>query len=128
MLVTLSEDGMLLHVKGQKPVHAPAYPVKVRDVSGAGDTVVGAHQLSNVRWSAVFDDVELTAADFDAISSTTPQAQPHSKSWVSSRMLSSTWMPRLRLSMIVARSASLPSPNMKSGPLPPWSSSAPSDC
>ncbi len=28
-----------------------------------GDTVVGAHQLSNVRWSAVFDDVELTAAE-----------------------------------------------------------------
>jgi superfamily II DNA or RNA helicase len=29
----------------------------------SGDSVVGAHQLSNVRWSAVFDDVELTAAD-----------------------------------------------------------------
>jgi superfamily II DNA or RNA helicase len=29
----------------------------------AGDTVVGAHQLSNVRWTAVFDDVELTGAD-----------------------------------------------------------------
>ena len=29
----------------------------------AGDSVVGAHQLSNVRWSVVFDDVELTAAD-----------------------------------------------------------------
>jgi len=29
----------------------------------AGESVVGAHQLSNVRWSAVFDDVELTAAD-----------------------------------------------------------------
>jgi superfamily II DNA or RNA helicase len=29
----------------------------------ASETVVGAHQLSNVRWSAVFDDVELTAAD-----------------------------------------------------------------
>jgi hypothetical protein len=29
----------------------------------AGDTVVGANQLSNVRWSALFDDVELTAAD-----------------------------------------------------------------
>ncbi len=29
----------------------------------AGDTVVGAHQLSNVRWSAVFDDVELTAEE-----------------------------------------------------------------
>jgi superfamily II DNA or RNA helicase len=28
-----------------------------------GDSVVGAHQLSNVRWSAVFDDVELTAAE-----------------------------------------------------------------
>ena len=29
----------------------------------SADTVVGAHQLSDVRWSAVFDDVELTAAD-----------------------------------------------------------------
>jgi hypothetical protein len=28
-----------------------------------GDSVVGAHQLSDVRWSAVFDDVELSAAD-----------------------------------------------------------------
>ncbi len=28
-----------------------------------GDTVVGAHQLSNVRWTALFDDVELTAAE-----------------------------------------------------------------
>ncbi len=28
-----------------------------------GDSVVGAHQLSDVRWSAVFDDVELTAAE-----------------------------------------------------------------
>ncbi len=40
VLVTLSEHGMLLHEKGRAPVHAPAYPVKVRDVSGAGDTVV----------------------------------------------------------------------------------------
>ncbi len=29
----------------------------------AGKSVVGANQLSNVRWSVVFDDVELTAAD-----------------------------------------------------------------
>jgi SNF2-related domain/SNF2 Helicase protein/Helicase conserved C-terminal domain len=29
----------------------------------AGDTVVGARQLSDVRWSAVFDDVELSAAE-----------------------------------------------------------------
>ncbi len=39
VLVTLSEAGMLLHVRGGKPVHVPAYPVAVRDVSGAGDTV-----------------------------------------------------------------------------------------
>jgi D-beta-D-heptose 7-phosphate kinase/D-beta-D-heptose 1-phosphate adenosyltransferase len=31
---------MTLHVEGHPPVHVPAYPVKVRDVSGAGDTVV----------------------------------------------------------------------------------------
>ncbi len=40
VLVTLSEDGMALHARGRKPVHVPAFPVKVRDVSGAGDTVV----------------------------------------------------------------------------------------
>src|SRR5262249_47099060 len=39
VLVTLGEEGMLLHVAGDEPVHVPAYPVKVRDVSGAGDTV-----------------------------------------------------------------------------------------
>ena len=40
VLVTLSEDGMLLHIGGDGAVHVPAYPVRVRDVSGAGDTVV----------------------------------------------------------------------------------------
>jgi D-beta-D-heptose 7-phosphate kinase/D-beta-D-heptose 1-phosphate adenosyltransferase len=39
VLVTRSEAGMTLHVDGETPVHVPAYPVKVRDVSGAGDTV-----------------------------------------------------------------------------------------
>ena len=39
VLVTLSEDGMMLHASRAEPVHVPAYPVKVRDVSGAGDTV-----------------------------------------------------------------------------------------
>ena len=39
VLVTRSEDGMSLLVKGKEPVHIAAYPVKVRDVSGAGDTV-----------------------------------------------------------------------------------------
>jgi D-beta-D-heptose 7-phosphate kinase / D-beta-D-heptose 1-phosphate adenosyltransferase len=39
VLVTRSEEGMTLHMKDHAPVHIPAYPVKVRDVSGAGDTV-----------------------------------------------------------------------------------------
>jgi D-beta-D-heptose 7-phosphate kinase/D-beta-D-heptose 1-phosphate adenosyltransferase len=40
VLVTLSENGMLLHTRNHAPVHVPSYSVKVRDVSGAGDTVV----------------------------------------------------------------------------------------
>jgi len=39
VLVTRSEEGMSLHVEWQPPIHVPAYPVRVRDVSGAGDTV-----------------------------------------------------------------------------------------
>jgi len=39
VLVTLSEEGMMLHARGSAPVHVPAFSVKVRDVSGAGDTV-----------------------------------------------------------------------------------------
>ena len=40
VLVTRSEDGMTLVPANDDPVHIPAYPVKVRDVSGAGDTVI----------------------------------------------------------------------------------------
>src|SRR3974390_1750892 len=39
VLVTRSEEGMTLHLAGHAPLHVPAYPVKVRDVSGAGDPV-----------------------------------------------------------------------------------------
>ncbi|HEX4407634.1 MAG TPA: D-glycero-beta-D-manno-heptose-7-phosphate kinase [Xanthobacteraceae bacterium] len=39
VLVTRSEDGMLLHQSGREPIAIPAFAVKVRDVSGAGDTV-----------------------------------------------------------------------------------------
>jgi D-beta-D-heptose 7-phosphate kinase/D-beta-D-heptose 1-phosphate adenosyltransferase len=39
VLVTRSEAGMTL-VGGGGAIHVPAYPVRVRDVSGAGDTVV----------------------------------------------------------------------------------------
>ena len=40
VVVTRSEEGMSLYAKGEDPVHVPAYAVKVRDVSGPGDTVV----------------------------------------------------------------------------------------
>ena len=39
MLVTLSEHGMTLVQRKGGVIHVPAHPVKVRDVSGAGDTV-----------------------------------------------------------------------------------------
>jgi D-beta-D-heptose 7-phosphate kinase/D-beta-D-heptose 1-phosphate adenosyltransferase len=45
VLVTLSEEGMLLHIRAATSVHVPAYSVKVRDVSGAGDTVVAVLAL-----------------------------------------------------------------------------------
>jgi D-beta-D-heptose 7-phosphate kinase / D-beta-D-heptose 1-phosphate adenosyltransferase len=40
VLVTRSEAGMSLIPSGGEAVHVAAYPVKVRDVSGAGDTVI----------------------------------------------------------------------------------------
>src|SRR5580692_2992396 len=40
VLVTRSEEGMTFVPASGPPIHVPAYPVKVRDVSGAGDTVV----------------------------------------------------------------------------------------
>src|SRR6202140_4240443 len=42
VLVTQSEHGMTLVPRTGEAIHVPAYPVKVRDVSGAGDTVVAA--------------------------------------------------------------------------------------
>ena len=40
MVVTRSEDGMSLYQRGEGALHISAYPVRVRDVAGAGDTVV----------------------------------------------------------------------------------------
>jgi D-beta-D-heptose 7-phosphate kinase/D-beta-D-heptose 1-phosphate adenosyltransferase len=40
VLVTRSEEGMTFVPADGPPLHVPAYAVKVRDVSGAGDTVV----------------------------------------------------------------------------------------
>src|SRR6266702_7295160 len=39
MLVTQSEQGMTLVPRSGEAIHVPAHPVRVRDVSGAGDTV-----------------------------------------------------------------------------------------
>src|SRR6266550_1083728 len=47
VLVTRSEAGMTLVVEGAAPVHVPAYPVKIRDVSGAG-VVVGKRGTATV--------------------------------------------------------------------------------
>jgi D-beta-D-heptose 7-phosphate kinase/D-beta-D-heptose 1-phosphate adenosyltransferase len=40
VVVSLSDAGLILVSSGGAAVHVPAYPVKVRDTSGAGDTVV----------------------------------------------------------------------------------------
>jgi D-beta-D-heptose 7-phosphate kinase / D-beta-D-heptose 1-phosphate adenosyltransferase len=45
VLVTMSEEGMLLYTRSAASIHVPAYSVKVRDVSGAGDTVVAVLAL-----------------------------------------------------------------------------------
>jgi D-beta-D-heptose 7-phosphate kinase/D-beta-D-heptose 1-phosphate adenosyltransferase len=46
MLVTQSEHGMTLVARGAEAIHVPALPVKVRDVSGAGDTVAAVLALT----------------------------------------------------------------------------------
>jgi D-beta-D-heptose 7-phosphate kinase / D-beta-D-heptose 1-phosphate adenosyltransferase len=65
VLVTLSEDGLVLHVEGAQAVHIPANPVKIRDVSGAGDTVVAT--LAVMR--AAGADFELAARAANAAAS-----------------------------------------------------------
>ena len=46
ILVTQGEHGMTLVPRNGEAVHVPASPVKVRDVSGAGDTVAAALAIS----------------------------------------------------------------------------------
>jgi len=47
-----------------------------------GDSVVGAHQLANVSWSVLFDDVELTAAEIARLATEArPLVRSHGK-WV----------------------------------------------
>ena len=42
VLCSLSDDGLMLVPARGAPIRVPAYPVKVKDASGAGDTVVAA--------------------------------------------------------------------------------------
>src|SRR4029434_3088059 len=42
VVVSLSDAGLILVPADGAAVHVPAYPVKLRDTSGAGDTVVAA--------------------------------------------------------------------------------------
>lgn len=56
LLVTQSEHGMTLVVRDGDAIHVPALPVKVRDVSGAGDTVAGMLAVAlaaGADWEAV---------------------------------------------------------------------------
>ena len=46
VLITLSEAGMLLVEKGEKPYHTPTRAQDVFDVSGAGDTAIAAFTLA----------------------------------------------------------------------------------
>src|ERR1700709_1440252 len=46
ILVTLSEHGMILAPRNGEAIHVPGHPVKVRDVSGAGDTVAAVLALA----------------------------------------------------------------------------------
>jgi hypothetical protein len=69
-------------------VRAPALsrkkptPALRLETVAADPSVVGAHQLAQVRWSAVFDDVELTAAEIAELASEArPLVRSHGR-WV----------------------------------------------
>jgi D-beta-D-heptose 7-phosphate kinase/D-beta-D-heptose 1-phosphate adenosyltransferase len=65
MLVTQSEHGMTLVTRAGEAIHVPALPVKVRDVSGAGDTVAAALALSlaaGADWEAALRVANAAAA------------------------------------------------------------------
>jgi D-beta-D-heptose 7-phosphate kinase/D-beta-D-heptose 1-phosphate adenosyltransferase len=65
MLVTQSEHGMTLVPRRGEAIHVPAHPVKVRDVSGAGDTVVAvlaAALAAGADWEAALRMANAAAA------------------------------------------------------------------
>ncbi len=78
----MSKEGPILVAAGYE-VRAPALSTKKPSPSlrltseEAQEAVVGAQQLANVRWSVVFDDIELTA---DEIATLASEARPLVKS------------------------------------------------
>src|SRR3954466_12307903 len=65
ILVTQGEHGMTLVPRNGESIHVPAYPVKVRDVSGAGDTVAAALAVSlaaGADWDTVLRMTNAAAA------------------------------------------------------------------
>jgi D-beta-D-heptose 7-phosphate kinase / D-beta-D-heptose 1-phosphate adenosyltransferase len=62
ILVTQSERGMTLVPREGDAVHVPAYPVKVRDVSGAGDTVVAVLSVARAAGAGWEDALRLANA------------------------------------------------------------------
>jgi D-beta-D-heptose 7-phosphate kinase/D-beta-D-heptose 1-phosphate adenosyltransferase len=65
ILVTQSEHGMTLVPRKGEAIHVPAHPVKVRDVSGAGDTVaamLAAALAAGADWEAALRMANAAAA------------------------------------------------------------------
>jgi D-beta-D-heptose 7-phosphate kinase/D-beta-D-heptose 1-phosphate adenosyltransferase len=62
ILVTQSEHGMTLVPRQGEAIHVPAYPVKVRDVSGAGDTVVAVLAVARAAGEGWEDALRLASA------------------------------------------------------------------
>src|SRR6267154_900960 len=65
MLVTQSERGMTLVPRKGEAIHVPAHPVRVRDVSGAGDTVAAVIALAlaaNADWETALRMANAAAA------------------------------------------------------------------
>ncbi|MBK5223982.1 MAG: DEAD/DEAH box helicase [Acidimicrobiia bacterium] len=82
----MTETGHVLDAAGfdvRVPALSRRRPTPALRLTTDGEgTVVGANQLTAVRWSAVFDDVELTAAEINALAA---EARPLVKSrgrWV----------------------------------------------
>ncbi len=62
ILVTQSEHGMTLVPRNGEAIHVPAHPVKVRDVSGAGDTVVAVVAVARAAGAGWEDALRLANA------------------------------------------------------------------